>query len=205
MQYLSTQGLYKGNMPAEYLYLSYSAVEFWAYKELEQIIEKVDAKRTLPHTLKTFGCGMIAGCAATAATYPFDLLRTRFAVQAPQKVSYIMLSAKYFWSHFIYTNLKQNTSVTRAMADIYNMEGAAGFYRGLWPAIIQIMPYMGLLFSSYDIFAKGFKNLRVSVYRHASCVVAMTTNMLLFTGSANTICKLQADTWHDKWSTIGIL
>ncbi|KAF1801721.1 mitochondrial carrier domain-containing protein [Mucor lusitanicus] len=132
------RGLYKGNMPAEYLYLSYSAVEFWAYKELEQIIEKVDAKRTLPHTLKTFGCGMIAGCAATAATYPFDLLRTRFAVQAPQK----------------------NTSVTRAMADIYNMEGAAGFYRGLWPAIIQIMPYMGLLFSSYDIFAKGFKNLR---------------------------------------------
>lgn len=53
------------------------------------------------------------------------------------------------------------------MADIYNMEGAAGFYRGLWPAIIQIMPYMGLLFSSYDIFAKGFKNLRVRLYRHA--------------------------------------
>lgn len=56
---------------------------------------------------------------------------------------------------------KQNTSVTRAMADIYKLEGAAGFYRGLWPAIIQIMPYMGLLFSSYDIFSKGFKDLRV--------------------------------------------
>lgn len=79
-------------MPAEYLYLSYSAVEFWAYKELEQIIENLDTKQTLPHTLKTFGCGMIAGCAATAATYPFDLLRTRFAAQTPQKVSYVMLS-----------------------------------------------------------------------------------------------------------------
>jgi solute carrier family 25 thiamine pyrophosphate transporter 19 len=66
-------------MPAEYLYLSYSAVEFWAYKELEQAIEKFDTNKKLPHTLKTFGCGMIAGCAATAATYPFDLLRTRFA------------------------------------------------------------------------------------------------------------------------------
>ncbi|KAI8095078.1 mitochondrial carrier domain-containing protein [Gilbertella persicaria] len=134
------RGLYKGNMPAEYLYLSYSAVEFWAYKELEQAIELFDKRRRLPHALNTFGCGMIAGCAATAATYPFDLLRTRFASQGgPQKYS---------------------TSVTRAMADIYKTEGVFGFYRGLWPAIIQIMPYMGLLFSTYDVFAKGFKKLR---------------------------------------------
>jgi solute carrier family 25 thiamine pyrophosphate transporter 19 len=49
------------------------------------------------------------------------------------------------------------------MKEIYNTEGPKGFYRGLWPAIIQIMPYMGLLFSSYDLFAKGFKKLRVSI------------------------------------------
>lgn len=51
------------------------------------------------------------------------------------------------------------------MSDIYKNEGAVGFYRGLWPAIVQIMPYMGLLFSSYDIFAKGFKKLRVKEER----------------------------------------
>ncbi|GAA5800258.1 mitochondrial carrier domain-containing protein [Helicostylum pulchrum] len=134
------RGLYKGNMPAEYLYLSYSAVEFWAYKELEQAVEGLDKKGKVPHTVKTFGCGMIAGCAATAATYPFDLLRTRFAMNKEPQMA--------------------NTSVTRAMVDIYNKEGPRGFYRGLWPAIIQIMPYMGLLFSSYDVFAKGFKKLR---------------------------------------------
>ena len=78
---ISKQGLYKGNMPAEYLYLSYSAVEFWAYKELEQGIELIDEKHRLPNALNTFGCGMIAGCIATASTYPFDLLRTRFAGQ----------------------------------------------------------------------------------------------------------------------------
>jgi solute carrier family 25 thiamine pyrophosphate transporter 19 len=74
-------------MPAEYLYLSYSAVEFWAYKELEQALESIDKHQQIPRTMKAFGCGMIAGCAATAATYPFDLLRTRFAVKGPQKVS----------------------------------------------------------------------------------------------------------------------
>ncbi|KAI7888027.1 mitochondrial carrier domain-containing protein [Mucor mucedo] len=134
------RGLYKGNMPAEYLYLSYSAVEFWAYKELEQKVETIDVNNKVPHTVKTFGSGMIAGCIATAATYPFDLLRTRFAVnKGPQMY---------------------NTSVTQAMVDIYHKEGPRGFYRGLWPAMIQIMPYMGLLFSSYDVFAKSFKKLR---------------------------------------------
>ncbi|KAI8980254.1 mitochondrial carrier domain-containing protein [Pilobolus umbonatus] len=133
------RGLYKGNMPAEYLYLSYSAVEFWAYKELEQALEKWDAGHKIPHTMKTFSCGMIAGCAATTATYPFDLLRTRFAALGPEK-------------HY--------TSIAQAIREIYKREGYHGFYRGLWPAIIQIMPYMGLLFTTYDLNAAGFKRLR---------------------------------------------
>lgn len=133
------RGLYKGNMPAEYLYLSYSAVEFWAYKELEEVMEKWDIERKIPHTMKTFSCGMIAGCAATTATYPFDLLRTRFAAQGPDK-------------HY--------TSIAQAIRDIYKIEGYHGFYRGLWPAIIQIMPYMGLLFTTYDLSAAAFKRLR---------------------------------------------
>lgn len=155
------RGLYKGNMPAEYLYLSYSAVEFWAYKELEQKFEAIDLNHKVPHTVKTFGSGMIAGCIATAATYPFDLLRTRFAVnKGPQMVSasFYFLNCK---ANILYVRKKYNTSVTQAMMDIYHKEGPKGFYRGLWPAIIQIMPYMGLLFSSYDVFAKSFKKLRV--------------------------------------------
>jgi solute carrier family 25 thiamine pyrophosphate transporter 19 len=74
----SKKGLYKGNMPAEYLYLSYTMIEFWSYKELEQLIES--NQKQIPETLKSFGCGMIAGSIATASTYPFDLLRTQFAV-----------------------------------------------------------------------------------------------------------------------------
>ncbi|KAI8877449.1 mitochondrial carrier [Backusella circina FSU 941] len=134
------KGLYKGNLPAEYLYLTYNTVEFWTYKELESFLESIDKNKRLPHTFKTFGCGMVAGCAATTATYPFDLLRTRFALQSTEQ-------------HY--------TSIAQAVRSIYVEEGGVrGFYRGLWPAIIQIMPYMGLLFASYDAFAAGFKKLR---------------------------------------------
>jgi hypothetical protein len=76
----------------------------------------------------------------------------------------------YFFIYFNYFNslkyidfLTQHyTSIAQAVRSIYEKEGGMrGFYRGLWPAIIQIMPYMGLLFASYDAFAAGFKKLRV--------------------------------------------
>lgn len=35
------QGLYKGNLAAEYLYLLYNAVEFCAYREIELAVEKM--------------------------------------------------------------------------------------------------------------------------------------------------------------------
>ncbi|KAI8364757.1 mitochondrial carrier domain-containing protein [Radiomyces spectabilis] len=133
------RGLYKGNLPAEYLYLSYSAVEFWAYKELETLLEKLDSNQILPRTSKTFLAGMMAGTAATSATYPFDLLRTRFAIQGEHK-------------HY--------TGMAQAIRHIYRQEGLRGLYQGLWPTVVQIMPYMGLLFTGYDAIAGAFKVLR---------------------------------------------
>ncbi|KAI8327867.1 mitochondrial carrier domain-containing protein [Chlamydoabsidia padenii] len=133
------KGWYKGNVPAEYLYLSYSAIEFWTYKELETLMDKIDTEEKGPRVVKTFVSGMIAGSVATTLTYPFDLLRTRFAVQG---------------------HTRHYTGIFQAMRSIYAMEGVSGFYPGIRPAVIQIMPYMGLLFASYDGFAMAFKKLR---------------------------------------------
>ncbi|KAI8089116.1 mitochondrial carrier domain-containing protein [Halteromyces radiatus] len=133
------KGWYKGNIPAEYLYLSYSAIEFWTYKELESWIDIEDKEQKMPRVMKTFVSGMVAGSVATTATYPFDLLRTRFAVQGRTRLY---------------------TGVFQAMRSIYAMEGIQGFYPGIRPALIQIMPYMGLLFATYDGLAMAFKKMR---------------------------------------------
>ncbi|KAI9474878.1 mitochondrial carrier domain-containing protein [Zychaea mexicana] len=134
------RGLYKGNLAAEYLYLLYNAVEFCAYREIELAIEKLDSKKQLPGSAKTFLGGMLAGCVATSITYPLDLLRTRFAMQG--------------------THNQQYTGIVQAVKLIYRTEGVAGFYWGVWPAVIQIMPYMGLVFASYDHIASAFKAAR---------------------------------------------
>ena len=83
----------------------------------------------LPDEAQAFVSGAFAGAAATGVTYPLDLLRTRFAAQGPDRV---------------YVNLRAG------VLDITRQEGAKGFYRGFGIAIGQILPYMGLFFSSYE-------------------------------------------------------
>jgi solute carrier family 25 thiamine pyrophosphate transporter 19 len=74
-------GLWKGNIPAELLYLTYGAVQFSAYTSISQVIETIPPPYTLPGSVTSFVSGAAAGAAATTATYPLDLLRTRFAAQ----------------------------------------------------------------------------------------------------------------------------
>ncbi|KAE8856535.1 hypothetical protein PTNB73_09800 [Pyrenophora teres f. teres] len=102
-------GLWKGNIPAELMYLTYGSAQFSAYSN--------------------FISGATAGAVATTATYPLDLLRTRFAAQGPERVY---------------------TSIVTSLKQIAQQEGPTGFFRGLGAGISQIVPYMGLFFASYE-------------------------------------------------------
>ncbi|KAI0845144.1 mitochondrial deoxynucleotide carrier [Daldinia vernicosa] len=122
--------LWKGNVPAELMYVAYASIQFTTYRSTTQLLRALngDARR-LPQSVESFVSGAAAGAAATAATYPLDLLRTRFAAQGNDRV---------------YASLR------RAIADIARDEGVPGFFRGLAPALGQIVPFMGLFFAVYE-------------------------------------------------------
>jgi solute carrier family 25 thiamine pyrophosphate transporter 19 len=124
-------GFWKGNIPAEGLYLSYGAVQFLAYRSTSQALDTLAEKSDIriPGAAKSFIAGAVAGTAATTATYPLDLLRTRFAAQGTERVYDGLLGS---------------------VRDITRTEGAAGFFRGLGAGIGQIVPYMGLFFALYE-------------------------------------------------------
>jgi solute carrier family 25 thiamine pyrophosphate transporter 19 len=73
--------------------------------------------------------GSLAGTAATIAAYPFDLLRTILAAQGEPKV---------------YPNLRS------ALVEILRTKGVRGLYAGLAPSLLEIVPYAGLQFGTYD-------------------------------------------------------
>ncbi|KAI1799873.1 mitochondrial deoxynucleotide carrier [Daldinia bambusicola] len=125
--------LWKGNVPAELMYVAYASVQFTTYRSTTQLLRALsgaqEGRRQLPQSVEAFVAGAAAGAAATAATYPLDLLRTRFAAQGNERVY---------------------ASLGRAVADIARDEGARGFFRGLTPALAQIVPFMGLFFAVYE-------------------------------------------------------
>ncbi|KAJ2834441.1 mitochondrial thiamine pyrophosphate transporter [Coemansia furcata] len=133
------RGLFKGNLSAEYLYLTYGAAQFLVFDTIESALRQT----SLPKRARSFIGGALAGAIATSATYPFDLLRTRFIAQE--------------------TGNQVHKSILGAVRQIYAEEGVRGFYRGLWPACLQIMPYMGIVFTSYDVLATSYSWMRRSL------------------------------------------
>ncbi|KAI0555180.1 mitochondrial dicarboxylate carrier protein [Xylaria curta] len=123
-------GLWKGNVPAELMYVSYSAIQFTAYRSMTMLLHRLFGEQNrLPQAAESFISGAAAGATATATTYPLDLLRTRFAAQGNDRV---------------YTSLR------RAVREIHRDEGVSGFFRGLSPGLAQIVPLMGIFFAIYE-------------------------------------------------------
>ncbi|KAK9477329.1 mitochondrial carrier domain-containing protein [Lipomyces japonicus] len=89
-----------------------------------------------------FVTGAVAGAVATTVTYPLDLLRTRFAAQGGGGGG-----GGRRGSHH---DERVYKSLAHAIQQIYNQERLSGFFRGLRPAVSQIVPYMGFFFATYE-------------------------------------------------------
>ncbi|CRG91762.1 Mitochondrial thiamine pyrophosphate carrier 1 [Talaromyces islandicus] len=119
--------LWKGNISAELLYVCYGGAQFTAYRTTTQALQQLPHR--LPQSVESFVAGAVAGGLATACTYPLDLLRTRFAAQGKERIY---------------------TSILSSIRDISRHEGSRGFFRGCSAAVSQIVPYMGLFFTTYE-------------------------------------------------------
>jgi solute carrier family 25 thiamine pyrophosphate transporter 19 len=109
--------------------LTYGAIQFLSYRTICQMLASPDLPYNLSASATSFIAGAVAGTLSTTVTYPFDLLRTRFAAQGPTKVY---------------------ASLVSGIRQIAKKEGSHGFYRGLGAANVQIVPYMGLFFTAYE-------------------------------------------------------
>ncbi|MCJ1246272.1 mitochondrial thiamine pyrophosphate transporter [Trapelia coarctata] len=131
-------GFWRGNVPAELLYITYSSIQFTSYRLTTTALSAFPTP--LPSPVSTFISGALAGVAATSATYPLDLLRTRFAAQGPSKVYRSLLSS---------------------ISTIYCSEGLPGFFQGLGAGVTQIVPYMGLFFATYEMLRPPLAKLEL--------------------------------------------
>lgn len=133
------KALWKGNISAELLYLTYGGSQFFIYQQTQRLLDT--NLKELPRSSHAFISGACAGGFATTMTYPLDCLRTRFAAQGNRK---------------IYQSLSQ------AVRDIHHQEGAGGFFRGISTALYQIVPNLAIFFGTYE----PLKNILVQQLPH---------------------------------------
>ena len=140
--------LWKGNLTAEFLWGGYMATQFFTYRALQRVFgnqrrssthdrseepaRRRDTRRVAVDTM----CGGLAGGLATGATYPFDLIRTRLSAQPEPKVYRGMLHAG---------------------RQIVLQEGVLGLYQGLTPALVSVVPYMGIQFAAYEALKRNLR------------------------------------------------
>ncbi|KAI8870144.1 mitochondrial carrier [Ramicandelaber brevisporus] len=151
------RALWKGNLSAEYLYLIYSAVQFTAVDAMDKLQAQYISD-TVPPSVQSFISGAVAGSVGSLATYPFDLLRTRFAAQHRHNAAYsgLMDACRQIWTH----------------------EGISGFYRGAMTAVVQILPYMGCVFATQRFFKQrlqqAFNTDESAAGKQSQSVIAYT-------------------------------
>uniref|UniRef100_A0A0A9E2L1 Uncharacterized protein n=1 Tax=Arundo donax TaxID=35708 RepID=A0A0A9E2L1_ARUDO len=118
------------------MYMPYTAIQFAVLHKLKTFAS--GSSRTEDHLhlspYLSYLSGALAGCTATVGSYPFDLLRTILASQGEPKV---------------YPNMRS------AFLDIIRTRGVRGLYSGLSPTLVEIIPYAGLQFGSYDTFKRS--------------------------------------------------
>ncbi|RWR94143.1 mitochondrial thiamine pyrophosphate carrier [Cinnamomum micranthum f. kanehirae] len=128
-------GFWRGNVPALLMVMPYTAIQFTVLHMFKTFAagssKPEDHMRLSPYL--SYISGALAGCAATVGSYPFDLLRTILASQGEPKVY---------------------PSMRSALVDIVRTRGFRGLYAGLSPTLVEIIPYAGLQFGTYDTFKR---------------------------------------------------
>ncbi|KAM0002854.1 putative mitochondrial carrier protein [Helianthus debilis subsp. tardiflorus] len=128
-------GFWRGNVPALLMVMPYTAIQFAVLHKVKTFASGSSKSEDHIHLSPylSFMSGALAGCAATVGSYPFDLLRTILASQGEPK---------------IYPNMRS------AFVDIMTTRGFRGLYAGLSPTLVEIVPYAGLQFGTYDTFKR---------------------------------------------------
>ncbi len=117
------RALWKGNVAALLMASGYTAVQFGVYERIR------GSKRlqNIRDDLRYLVSGGSAAATATVATYPLDLIRTRMAAEP---AIYPTLIGTY--------------------QSVMSKFGVRGFYFGVGPTVVQIVPYMALNYTAFE-------------------------------------------------------
>lgn len=123
-------GFFRGNGLNVVKVAPESAIKFYAYEMLKNVISDAQGDSSDIGTSGRLLAGGVAGGIAQAAIYPMDLVKTRLQTFASEAGRAPKLG-----------------TLTK---DIWVQEGPRAFYRGLVPSLLGMIPYAGIDLTAYE-------------------------------------------------------
>ncbi|KAI7903178.1 mitochondrial carrier domain-containing protein [Cokeromyces recurvatus] len=144
------RGFMRGNGTNVIRMIPYSASQFAAYEQFKSILlEKEKSELDTPRRLIA---GALAGTVSVVCTYPLDLVRTRLSIQSANSLSLNHINDISSSSSPPPVVKKKLPGIVPTIKTIYLTEGGfRGLYRGLWPTILGVAPYVALNFQCYEV------------------------------------------------------
>ncbi|KAJ3274088.1 hypothetical protein HDV01_003581 [Terramyces sp. JEL0728] len=134
------RAFYRGCVPALIGIMPYAGVDLAVFETLKNTyLTFKNDNQPMPIPI-TLGCGMVSGTCGAVLMYPLSLIRTRLQAQGTP-------------SHPTYYN-----SAFDVVLKTYRREGVVGFYRGLAPTLLKVLPAVSISYVVYES-SKQYMNI----------------------------------------------
>jgi len=128
--------LYRGVVPA-LLLTSHGAIQLVVYEELKRVREPTGSAQGLALVY-----GSVAKLAASTATYPYQVVKTRVQQRYPKDPQ----------QRHLFSELARTSN---SIKDTWRHEGLRGFFKGLWPNAIRVVPSAAITFWAYELIVSN--------------------------------------------------
>jgi solute carrier family 25 phosphate transporter 23/24/25/41 len=130
------RAFYRGLVPSLLGIIPYAGIDLAAYETLKDMSRTYIIQEGDPGPLVQLGCGTISGALGATCVYPLQVVRTRMQAQRPEA------GAAY-----------------SGMADVFlrtfSHEGLRGFYKGLFPNLLKVVPAASITYLVYETMKKS--------------------------------------------------
>ncbi|KAL7139795.1 hypothetical protein ABFS83_09G077000 [Erythranthe nasuta] len=125
------RALYKGLIPSLLGIIPYAGIDLAAYETLKDMSRKHILHDGEPGPLVQLSCGTVSGALGATCVYPLQVVRTRMQAE------------------------RIRCSMSEVFRRTFQMEGLRGFYKGLFPNLLKVVPSASITYLVYEAMKKS--------------------------------------------------
>lgn len=130
------RAFYKGLVPSLLGMIPYAGIDLAAYETLKDLSKTYILHDNEPGPIVQLGCGTISGALGATCVYPLQVIRTRMQAQPANTATAYKGMSDVIWRTF-------------------KKEGYRGFYKGLFPNLLKVVPAASITYLVYEAMKKS--------------------------------------------------